>query len=94
MNWRRFFEIQCRKKSILIAQKTQFYLDKTMFICYHFVIMKKMTRKIIQLSAMQVKQLEKIVQITGFSEAEIIRRAFDEYVERRFPDVSQYSDKS
>lgn len=43
---------------------------------------------------MQVKQLEKIVQITGFSEAEIMRRAFDEYVERRFPNVSQYSNKS
>lgn len=55
--------------------------------------MSKMKRKIIQLSAMQVKQLEKIAGITGFSYSEIFRRAFDEYVERRFPDVSQYQNK-
>ena len=55
--------------------------------------MSKLKRKIIQLSEMQMKQLKKIASITGFSDAEIIRRAFDEYVERRYADVSHYTDK-
>ena len=43
---------------------------------------------------MQVNQLKNITQKTGFTESEIIRRALDEFIERRYPDVSQYQDKS
>lgn len=46
--------------------------------------MSKLKRKIIQLSEMQMKQLKAVASITGFSDAEIIRRAFDEYIEKRY----------
>ena len=54
----------------------------------------EMKRTHIYLSTLQIKNLKEVSKITGYSMAEIIRRAIDEYIEGRFPYVSLNSDKS
>jgi len=47
----------------------------------------------VHISTLQDKWLKEVSDLTGYSVAELIRRAIDEYIERRFPDVSDYTDK-
>ena len=64
-------------------------------IWYTLYTMKHLMKvKRLHITTLQDQYLKKVSELTGYSVAEIIRRAIDEYVERRFPDVSEYTDKS
>ena len=51
-------------------------------------------KKLVHFGSLQIQQLKEISNLTGYSVAELIRRAVDEYIERRYPDVSDYPNKS
>ena len=51
-------------------------------------------KKLVHFGTLQIQQLKEISNLTGYSVAELIRRAVDEYIERRYPDVSGNQDKS
>jgi len=58
--------------------------------------MKRITFKKITLniSKKQHEIFQQLAQEEQLPYSELIRRALDEYIERRFPDVSDYTDKS
>jgi hypothetical protein len=68
--------------------KTPFSLDKVYIKCYTIYIMKHiLKKKLVHLGSFQLQQLEKISESTGYATADLIRRAIDEYIEKRYPDV-------
>ena len=54
----------------------------------------KLKSRHIRITTWQEKQFEKLSKLTGLTISELIRRALDDYIERRLPDVSLHSDKS
>ena len=64
-----------------------------MLIWYYFNIMIVKPRQI-YLTKPQEEKLIYYSEMTGLSYAEIVRRALDDYFERKMQNVSCYSDKS
>ncbi len=63
-------------------------------LCYTICMMKHtLKRRTIHITTLQEQALKKVSELSGYSVAEIIRRAIDEYIERRYADVSHYTDK-
>jgi len=48
----------------------------------------KLKSRHIRITTWQEKQFEKLSKLTGLTVSELIRRALDDYIERRLPDVS------
>lgn len=45
------------------------------------------------ISTLQIQRMKRVSEISGYSVSEIVRRAIDEYIEGRYPDVSHDTDK-